>query len=159
MTNIAFDPAAFRAAFPYFVNAMTFPDATLQAFFDTATAYVTPEEGVPGCWPGGWTLAQQTLGINLMTAHIGFMFNSAATNQPTGIMVSASIDKIRVEVKPPPIQNGSMFQWWLAQSPYGAQLLALLGVLAAGGRYIGGSPERSGFASAATLGFYGRGRW
>lgn len=141
MSDIAFDPAAFRKLFPVFKDVGCFPDAVLQGWFTTACLYVSNQDSA--CFVvNGDTRAYA---LNLMTAHVGFMWKAAANGEPTGIVTQATIDKITVAVKAPPIQDGSMLQFWLAQSPFGQQLLALLGMKAAGGLYIGGLPERYGF--------------
>ena len=53
------------------------------------------------------------------------------------------IDKVTVTNMPPPVKNG--WQFWLATTPYGMQLWALLKRMAGAGLYIGGLPERRAF--------------
>jgi len=141
MTTIAFDSAAFRVAFPFFADQQCFSDATLSGFFAIGSQYVTNTDS--SCYVVNGD--SRVLACNLMTAHVGFMYNAAAKGLPTGVIIQATVDKISVMAKSPEIQKGSMFQYWLAQSPYGQQLLALLGMAAAGGLYIGGSPVRASF--------------
>jgi hypothetical protein len=141
MTDIAFDPAAFRKLFPIFADVICQPDAVLQGWFNVACLYISNQDSA--CFVvNGDTRAYA---LDLMTAHVGYLFKAAANGDPTGIVTQATIDKVTVAVKAPPIQEGSMLQFWLAQSPFGQQLLALLSMKAAGGLYIGGSPERYGF--------------
>lgn len=134
MTTIAFDPVAFRALFPAFANTATYPDVVLQLYWDTGTAYIDDETG--GCFCGGMTIPQRTLALNYMAAHLAALNALIAAGETPGIETSATIDKISVTMQPPPATN--QWQWWLNTTPYGAQLLALLKVLSAGGFYFSG---------------------
>lgn len=131
---IIFDPAAFRLAFPEFASLS---DATLQAYFDAGTCYVSPQDY-------GWLSgACRARALDLMTAHLAKLAAIIATGTLPGLEQSASIDKISVTMTPPPLKN--QWQWWLSLTPYGQQLLALLTARSVGGFYIGGLPERSAF--------------
>lgn len=134
---IALDVAAFRAQFSKFANTLCFPDIVIQGWWDTATNFVTDWR-----YPGIGTPSQRVLAVNLVTAHIGFLYNAIANGEPTGVLTSAQIDKIRVDTKPPPGAETSNFQWWLSQTPFGQQLLALFATMTVGGIYVGGLPER-----------------
>ena len=135
MSVIIFDPAAFRVQFPAFANITTFPDITLQAYFDAGTCYVSDQNY------GRLTDACRVLALNLMTAHLTALSVIIAAGQTPALVQSSGIDKINVSLTPPPLKN--QWQWWLSTTPYGAQLFALLTVRAAGGFYYGGLPERS----------------
>jgi hypothetical protein len=141
--TIHFNEAAFRAHFPAY--ATTTPQTSspvLQAYWDTATAYVSDRSG--GCYVGGLTVAQQTLALNLMTAHLVFLSLAVQSGNTPGILTGATIDKISVTLEPPPAANA--WRYWLNQSPYGQQLLALFEVASAGGFYArSGVPGRAGF--------------
>ncbi len=136
MTTITFNGGSFRAMFPPFADPATYPTPNLQIYWDTATAYVSDRAG--GCFVLGLKLAQQTLALNLMTAHIASLSAMANSGQATGLVQGSTIDKISVTLTPPPVPN--QWQWWLNQTPYGQQLLALLQVAAVGGGYFGGYP-------------------
>lgn len=137
---IELDVAAFRKQFQQFANVTCFDPVQIQGWWDMAANFVSewPDQIVGTC-------AQRVLACNLCTAHIGYIFNAIAQGQPLGVLTSAQIDKVRVDVKPPPISDGSQFQWWMAQSPYGQQLLALFNTMTVGGIFIGGLPERDAF--------------
>ena len=141
-----FDVAYFRAQYPAFSNATTFPDLTLQAYWDTANNYITNASQTLLC--GGMTDAQLKLALYLMTAHIAAISVLIAAGQTPGIVTSATIDKVSVTTQPPPVQD--QFQWWLSLTPYGQQLLALLTVQSVGGFYVGGAPEIAGLRRAGT---------
>lgn len=139
---INFNSAAFRALFPAFANTVTYPDIQVQVYWDTASAYVSNRTG--GCYTGGMTLAQQTLALNQMTAHLVCLSALIASGNTPGITVGATIDKISVTLEPPPAPN--QWQYWLQTTPYGQQLLALLQVASVGGFYASsGVPGRAGF--------------
>lgn len=136
---LTFNVTAFRTQFPAFAtNPPT--DATLQAYWDTATCYVSNKNygWLNGC-------CRQTA-INLMTAHLAALALIIAGGQTPGIVNSATIDKVSVSMTPPPAQTG--WQWWLSTTPYGAQLWALLLAKGAGGLLVGGFPERSAYRKA-----------
>lgn len=135
--TIAFDPAAFRKTFPAFANAACFSDEQLQMWFDIAAGYISVEDCSCYMLAG----PQRVIALNLMTAHMGYLFNLAITGDTPQVLVSATIDKVQVTVEPP--ESQSQFQWWLNTSPYGQQLNALLQLVSAGGVYIGGLPERA----------------
>ena len=130
-----FDVTAFRLLFPAFANDITFPDATLTQNWNNATCYVSANNY--GDLNGDCRL----YALNLMTAHITQLQVIVAAGQTPGVLQSATIDKITVSYDPPP--KPDQWQWWLNQTAYGQQLLALLRANAAAGFYYGGLPERS----------------
>jgi Protein of unknown function (DUF4054) len=142
MPSINYNDAAFRALFPAYSNATTFPQAGLQLYWSTATSYVSNRYG--GCYTGGMNLQQQTQALNLMTAHLVYINGLIAGGQTPGIMTGATIDKVNITLEPPPVPN--QWQYWLQSSPYGQQLLALLQVASVGGFYASSAvPGRAGF--------------
>jgi hypothetical protein len=142
MGCIAYNDSAFRALFPAYANTVQYAPSTVQAFWDTATAYVSNRRG--GCFTGGLTVAQQSLALNQMTAHLLYLNGLIATGNVPGVMTAATVDKVSVTLEPPPAPN--QWQYWLNQSPYGQQLLALLQVASVGGFYASSAvPGRAGF--------------
>lgn len=131
------DLAAFRALFPAFSNATTYPDALLTLRFTEGTMYLGAYDG---CLLAG---DQLQLALNYMTAHLQASADMLARGQTAVIVTGSTIDKVQVQMMPPPIKSG--WQWWLLTTPYGAQLWALLSFRSAGGFYIGGSAERAAF--------------
>lgn len=143
-----FNVDAFRVQFVEFADAAAFPTLTLQSYFDAAGCYV---ENKNYGWLRGCC---NLLALNLMTAHFAKLASAIADGQTTGIETAATIDKVSVTMMAPPVKG--MWQYWLAQTPYGQQLLALLSAKAAGGLYTPGSIGRAGFGGGAILGGYGR---
>ncbi len=133
MTCLQFNYATFVQYYTQFANSVQYPEQTLQLYWDDATTYISDNTAA-----GGLTQKQRTRAINLMTAHLAVLNSQAAAGQQAGLVQGATIDKISVQLTPPPEVN--QWQWWLNQTQYGQQLLALFQVAAAGGFFIGGYP-------------------
>ncbi|WVR18070.1 virion structural protein [Burkholderia phage Bm1] len=139
MTTFTFDPDKFRAMFPFFKNGTTYPDDLLQMFWDQAQCFfdASSADGFITC--GNCT----ELALYLMAAHIAAVMAKAAKGKQGGYDVSATIDKVSVSRLAPPAKD--MWEWWLSQSPYGQQFMAMMGIALVGGLYVGGSPEQQAF--------------
>lgn len=140
MAQQTLDITTFRLLFPEFVNATTFPDAYIQAQWDAAVAAMGDQDG--------WALAGASLktALNYLTAHLmklNVLIASGGGGGVTGVVTGATIDKVSVQMAAPTTRGG--WQYWLASTPYGMQLWALLSMKSAGGLYIGGRPERRAF--------------
>lgn len=139
MSVITLDITAFRALFAAYRNPTNYTDTTLNAQWTLATAYVNP---AARCWRWGST-QQRTMALYLMLAHLLALGTVIAAGQQPGVVTGATIDKITVTLQPPP--EGSQFSYWLNQTPYGQQYLALVKTIVVGGYAIGGLPELSAF--------------
>lgn len=125
------DLATFRLLFPEFADANAFPDAYLDAQWAASVAFLGESFEVTG--------------LNYLTAHLMKLnvMASVAGGGTVGVVTGASVDKVSVTLAAPPFKSG--WQFWLAQTPYGGLLWALLSLRSAGGAYIGGRPERRAF--------------
>jgi hypothetical protein len=132
MATVYFDAEVFRGMFPAYANCGLYPAASIQVQWDLATNYITDNTMI-ACYEG-MKGSQQVAALNLMTAHLMYLNGLVAAGQPAGLVQSATIDKVSVQLTPPP--QSSQWQWWLNQTPYGQQLLALLQVASAGGRFF-----------------------
>lgn len=130
------DIARFRAQFPALADPVTFPDALIQAQWMQAQCFISPGKTLRGhCYESA---------LYLMTAHLTWSNHMISLGQTTaGVVTGATISKVSVSITPPPAR--SAWQFWLATTPYGLQLWALLNIKAAGGAYVGGLPERTAF--------------
>lgn len=137
MIVITFDYATFIQQFPVFANTKQYTQAQLTMHFDMATNYISDIV----C--GRLDINARTLALNLMTAHLTYLSNIVSAGETTGLMQSATVDKVNVSLTPPPVPN--QWQWWLNQSPYGQQLLSLLQARSVGGFYVGGTPQTAAF--------------
>lgn len=135
MATHTLDLAAFRALFPEFVDP-PYSDALLTLYWDIATCAIS---SVDNCAISGKCLENA---LYLMLAHIATILQKATASGGTsavGVKTGATVDKVSVTYSAPPFNSG--WQSWLAQTPYGLTLWALLSALSAGGAYIGGLPE------------------
>lgn len=133
------DATEFRKMFPAFEGL---DGATIQLWAEVATEFLK----------SSWALSGKRYEIasKLMTAHLihcNYQESDPYLNQTSnsggnsvGIVASASEGSVSVSFTTPPTKNA--WQHWLASSPYGLQLWALLKQLSAGGFYLGGLPER-----------------
>lgn len=85
--------------------------------------------------------------IYLMSAHLSVLSLRNQTNitssggSTAGIVASAAVGEVNVSYQQIPTDK-SMFDYWLATTPYGLELLALLEMLSTIPFYVGGSLER-----------------
>lgn len=149
----AYNDTNFRALFTVFGNAATYPEATISTYWGVASDYISTYDSSFNILNGN----SLQLALDLLCAHILTLFTADQNNvdegedpgEPGSIETSASVGSVSVGSLPPPIDNDP-WRYWLNQTRYGQQLLALLSVKAVGGLYIGGNPtpERSGFRKA-----------
>lgn len=140
MAEHVLDLPNWRLLFPAYADPAVYSEAYIQAKWDMATGQIGPWDG---CLMRGNTLQQA---LNLLTAHLIYLddvIRAGGSSAMVGPTVGASIDKVAVTLAAPPIRNG--WQQWLASSPYGLQLWAMLRAAAGAGFYFGGSPERAAF--------------
>jgi len=138
MATHTFNYELFQAQFPVYASAP--PESVLQAYFAQATTFVNPDDN----WCGGLNAGALDYALNCLVAHYAYINDLIAQGQTTVIVTSSTIDKVSVSLMEPPVKD--MFSYWLATSPYGKQLLALLTAKAAGGWTIStGLPERRAF--------------
>lgn len=138
-THSTLDTAAFRVAFPEFADTTAWPDTTLEANYTIAADFIDNNDN----FCGGMSGATLERALQLFTAHLCKLSALIASGTTPTIVQASSVDKVSVTLVPPPVKT--QWQYWLATTPYGQQLLALLSVLSVGGWTVGGIPERRGF--------------
>lgn len=128
-----FPLAKFRILYPQFVEVT---DEVIEVIAEQAACYT----GLycTGCDEQGWMLLVAHL-LALRAAIEG------GTSTP-GPVQSATIGSVSVSYQAAPTADSWTF--WLNQTPYGQQFLALVSACFAGLACVGGSPERSGFRGA-----------
>lgn len=129
----------FRKQFPPFANETAFSDEQLLINWDMAVEHISAEDGP---LLNGSSLQ---LALSYMTAHLLSLSSMVGLNPmaSTGIVSGTVIDKVQVQLTAPPFKDG--WDFWLSQTAYGQQLLALLKAKSAGGFYLGGRPEKKPF--------------
>lgn len=142
MTTPVYNDANFRAQFPAFASDTTYPEAMLQGYWTMGSAYISTGAGP------GWCSnpAQLQLALDLMAAHLAQSYTLINAGVPSVVVVGSSEGTVSVSMMPPPVT--SAFGFWLATTPYGTQLRALLKAVAGPGFYVGGSLDRASFRGA-----------
>ena len=145
MTVLVTTVADFRAMF--LAYASTPPaDARITLFLGYATDYISSEDY-------GYLAGSSRLrAIYLMAAHLMRLDDDAAAGSVAGIVTSASEGSESIGIAPPPTHNA--WDYWISQTPYGQQLLALMKVKAVGGLYVGGCSAATGNIRKPTGKFY-----
>lgn len=131
------DIDAFRTMFPAYADYQKFSDDMIEMWLNVANVHLKK----------GWALSDKTYdhAIMLMLAHllhgVAKSLDANSESGSTGIVTSATQGSVSVSFATPTTKDA--WEFWLASSPYGLQLWALLQQLGSGGLFIGGLPERS----------------
>lgn len=140
--KVILDKVLFRKLFAEFADPATYPDAVIDYRWTEATNYITDDN------VGDLMDAKRVEAVSCMTAHLMRLAKVIAAAGAggaalSGVVIGATIDKVAVQLQAPPSRGA--WGHWLAQTPYGQQLTALLAAQAAGGMYVGGYAERAAF--------------
>lgn len=90
---------------------------------------------------------QRKSAIYLMTAHLSVLSlrnrsgAASGSGAAAGIVASAAVGEVNISYQQIPADD-NMFDYWLATTPYGLELLAMLEMLSTIPFYVGGSLER-----------------
>jgi len=136
--GVIFSEKTFRAMFPAFANNVQFPTELIEMYFGLAGNYV-------GNNTYGLMFSSGALlpALNFMTAHLMQIGQQINAGTDSGITVGATIDKISTTIQEMNLKN--QWQYWLASTEYGRQLLALLAAKSVGGFNTVGGLGRAGF--------------
>lgn len=138
-----FNYSSFILQFPQFSSA-PYTETMLSMYWTIGNSYVsnTTNNRLYNNSPGGINLQ---IALNLICAHLVQQNTITQAGQTPYVLSGATIDKITVQLQPPP-NNYNQWQWFLNTTVYGQQLLALLKAHSAGGFYITTTPsERTSF--------------
>lgn len=136
MSDVIVTPEMLRTRIPAFADTSKYTDETLSGILDTATCYVSTKN----CGPLRAYCREQA--ICLMAAHLLTLRERTAQGGNAGVggaVASASVGNVSIAMVTPP--NQDQYQYWMNQTPYGAELMRLLAIYANGGLYVGGSFE------------------
>ena len=123
-----------RTQLPYFADADKYPDEVLSVDLENAQNYISP------LILGPLGESDRTYATYLMAGHLQLLSDKLNSgNLSVGTETSASVDRVSVSLTPPP--NKNQFEFWLNQTPFGAQLLFLLNTVTGVGFFVGGSNE------------------
>jgi hypothetical protein len=133
-----FDQDAFCKSFPALASV---PADQLAVYFQDATTFLGDNDT---CILRG---AVMDRALNLLTAHLAQSAAMLLAGQTSVAPINgATQGSVSVQMQPPPTTSG--WQFWLASTPYGLQLWALLSMRTAGGFLVGGSLERASYRKA-----------
>jgi hypothetical protein len=137
----SFNYTNFIAQFPQFSNTDVFPESLLSMYWAIGNSYIANSNY------GRLNCANRQLALDLICAHLVQQNTITQEGQTPYVLSGATIDKITVQLDPPPKPN--QWQWFLNTTVYGQQLLALLQAHSVGGFYVTTSPsERTSFRKA-----------
>lgn len=137
-TTPVYTDQAFRDQFPQFENTTIFPPAQLEGWWNMGTAYINIDNN----YPWNFKTGQLQLAIDLMCAHLAASFTMINAGIPTVVVTGTTEGSVSVSLTPPPTKTA--FDWWLATTPYGSQLRALLRIVANVGLFVRG-PNATGW--------------
>lgn len=125
----------FRADFPEFTDETKHTESAIVNVLHRASSFVSR-------WNSGALKDEKRiLAIELMAAHLKFLQDGAIVgNTGGGLIGSSSVGSVSVTMIPPLVKR--QFDYWMNQTMYGQQYLALLGSLAPAGLFFGGSFQR-----------------
>lgn len=134
--EIPLDISAFRVNFPLYEDETKYPDALLNAQYEIGKCYIADND----C-----TMAEncREYALQAMLAHLLYIRDQVNAGNNIGVITSASEGDVSVSLAQPVVDDE--WHYWFNSSPFGRELVALLGVQSVGGFYVGGSPERKGF--------------
>lgn len=129
----------FRVNFSLYADEVQYTDALLLAQYDIGKCYIADND----C-----TMAEncRTYALQSMLAHLLYIRDQVNSGNNVGVITQASEGDVSVSLAQPNVDD----EWhhWFNSSPFGRELVALLGVQSVGGFYAGGNPERKAFRKA-----------
>ena len=128
--------ATFRTDFSAFASETTYTDAALSNSIDRASSFVSIVNA--GCLKDG----NRLYALELMTAHLQILRDKITSGAAQGGLVgSSSVGDVSVSLIAPP-SGGSQYRYWMNQTAYGQEFLALMATCSPAGIYAGGSCQR-----------------
>lgn len=137
MDKIVLDVALFRAQFPAFADPAKYPDSLLLLYWDEVRMFIDDHSyGMLGKDP-------RTMAMHYLLAHFLALAQAVQRGKQGGYVTSSTVDNVTVTKLAPPAKD--QFDWWLNQTAYGQQLLALLTASTVGGYYVGNNCESAAY--------------
>lgn len=133
---IDLDIPAFRANFPLYADNALYSDALLLAQYEIGKCYIADNDCTMGekC---------REYALQSMLAHLLYIRDQVNSGNNVGVITQASEGDVSVSLATPAVDDE--WHYWFNSSPFGRELVALLGVQSVGGFYVGGLPERRAF--------------
>jgi len=125
----------FRADFTEFSDETLHTDPAIQNAINRASAFISRQNSIY------ISSDNRLLALELMAAHIKTIAASMASgNAQGGIVGSSTVGSVSVTLIPPPVKR--QFDFWMNQTGYGQQYLALMQAHSPAGMFVGGSFQR-----------------
>ena len=136
---IDLDIITFRVNFCLYANEVNYTDTLLNAQYEVGKCYVADNE----C-----TMDDKCreYALQAMLAHLLYIRDQVNAGNNIGVITQASEGDVSVSLATPVVEDE--WHYWFNSSPFGRELIALLGVQSVGGFYAGGNPERRAFRKA-----------
>lgn len=134
--TIDLDIPSFRVNFPLYADETLYPDVLLNSQYEIGKCYIDDSD----C-----TMAEncREYALQAMLAHLLYIRDQVNAGNNIGVVTSATEGDVSITLASPVVDDE--WHYWFNSSRFGRELIALLGVQAVGGFYVGGSPERKGF--------------
>lgn len=131
----------FRAMFPQWADATTYPDILIENFLAQAPAFIQPYDS---CFlqlrPKVRKLAMMNCAAHLMTIWLNATQNGTSGTGTSGIVSETTIGEVSVSMVVPPTQKEYLF--YFNQTDWGKAYLNMLRARVPLGVYYGGSDQR-----------------
>lgn len=137
---IDLDIAVFRINFPLYCDEVNYPESLLSAQYEIGKCYIDDNN----C-----TMAEacREYALQSMLAHLLYIRDQVNSGNNVGVITQASEGgDVSVSLASPAVDDE--WHYWFNSSPFGRELIALLGVQSVGGFYVGGTNERRSFRKA-----------
>lgn len=132
----------FRVNFPLYADEAKYTDALLNAQYVIGKCYIADNECTmdDNC---------REYALQSMLAHLLYIRDQVNAGNNVGVITAASEGDVSVSLATPLVDDE--WHYWFSSSPFGRELVALLGVQSVGGFYAGGNNEREAFRKAGGL--------
>lgn len=140
--TIDLDIQTFRVNFSLYAGEVQHTDTLLLAQYEIGKCYIADNE----C-----TMAEacREYALQAMLAHLLYIRDQVNSGNNIGVITQASEGDVSVSLATPVVDDE--WHYWFNSSPFGRELVALLGVQSVGGFYAGGNPERRAFRKAGGI--------
>ena len=139
MALIDLNITTFRVNFSLYADEVKYTDELLNAQYEIGKCYVADNDCV---------MAEtcREYALQAMLAHLLYIRDQVNGGNNIGVITQASEGDVSVSLATPLVEDE--WHYWFNSSPFGRELIALLGVQSVGGFYAGGNNERGAFRKA-----------
>ena len=139
---IALNIVSFRVNFSLYADLAKYSDTLLNAQYEIGKCYIADNDCVMAD-------ACREYALQAMLAHLLYIRDQVNAGNNIGVITQASEGDVSVSLATPVVDDE--WHYWFNSSPFGRELVALLGGQAVGGFYVGGVYERGAFRKAGGI--------